>query len=214
MSLYFEVQNGPFKGLLPNRVKVRAAAIARALKIGKREVSLVMTNDAQIHELNRVYRKKNKPTDVLAFATQEGDFAHLTPLALGDVVVSVETAARQAAEHKRPLLDEITMLCAHGLLHLLGWDHDTDAEDAAMTAETARLCALAALAEHAAKAKAKPSKAPALGPVRAAGTTLGRKRAPRAANAPGSRKTALSAVKSNASKKTTASVKKRVVKKA
>ncbi len=114
------------------------------LQLDKAEVSFVLTNDEQIHQLNKDYRGKNRPTDVLAFAMHEGEFGELAGRLLGDVIVSVDTARRQAQSRRRPVLDEVTMLLAHGLLHLLGWDHRTDAEDRRMRAETARLCAVAA----------------------------------------------------------------------
>lgn len=115
-----------------------------ALQLKNPEVSFLLTDDARIHELNKTYRKKDRPTDVLAFALREGDFAELAGDALGDVIVSVPTARKQADERGRPVLDEVTMLTAHGLLHLLGWDHDTDAKERRMTAETERLCRAAA----------------------------------------------------------------------
>jgi probable rRNA maturation factor len=104
------------------------------------EVSFVLTDDKRIHQLNKIYRHKDRPTDVLAFAMQEGELAELAHGVLGDVIVSVPTARRQAEERGARLLDELTMLLAHGLLHLLGWDHRTDAEDRRMRAETDRLC--------------------------------------------------------------------------
>jgi probable rRNA maturation factor len=114
------------------------------LQLQESELSIVLTNDAQIKEFNRDYRGKDTPTDVLAFAMREGDFARLAGSLLGDVVVSVPTARRQALKHGKRVLDEVTMLLAHGLLHLVGWDHDTPAKDARMRAETERLCAAAA----------------------------------------------------------------------
>ena len=78
-----------------------------------------MTGDEQIRILNRDYRKKDKATDVLAFALREGEFGAINGGLLGDVIVSLPTAQRQAAEQGKPLLDETTMLLAHGLLHLL-----------------------------------------------------------------------------------------------
>ena len=118
----------------------------RDLKLEDRELSVLLTGDDQIQELNRVYRNKNKPTDVLAFAQDEGEeqAPHGVPHLLGDVIVSVPTARAQARKAGRPVIDEVTMLLAHGLLHLLGWDHDTDEKEAAMTRETNRLCAIAA----------------------------------------------------------------------
>ncbi|NJL90598.1 MAG: rRNA maturation RNase YbeY [Coleofasciculaceae cyanobacterium SM2_1_6] len=92
------------------------------------EVSLRFTDDAEIQQLNAQYRQKDQPTDVLAFAALEGDYPVLAeePLYLGDVVISVETAQRQAEERDHTLAWELAWLAAHGLLHLLGWDHPDD----------------------------------------------------------------------------------------
>jgi probable rRNA maturation factor len=105
------------------------------------ELSVLLTDDAGIQQLNRDFRRKDRPTDVLAFAQREGRLA--AGDLLGDVVVSIPTARRQAEAQGHPLLVEVSMLLAHGILHLLGWDHDTPARDRRMRAETARLCAAA-----------------------------------------------------------------------
>ena len=107
------------------------------------EVTLRLTDDLAIHELNRVYRGRDRPTDVLAFAQREGEGGALHPELLGDIVISVETAARQA---RRGLDREILFLAAHGLCHLLGYDHGTDEEEAAMNARMAGLLREAARA--------------------------------------------------------------------
>ncbi len=121
----------------------------RSLDLGDAELSVALTDDREIHELNRVFRRKDKPTDVLAFAMREGesvghgppgDVAQKAPEMLGDVVISVETARRQAARRRRLLGNEVRELLAHGLLHLVGYDHQTDAEEREMKAETKRLC--------------------------------------------------------------------------
>ena len=100
------------------------------------EVGLRLTTDREIHALNRDYRHKDKPTDVLAFAMREGEGGSLHEELLGDVIISTDTAARQAREHGRTLDAEVTMLLAHGLLHLLGMDHRDDVEERRMTART------------------------------------------------------------------------------
>ncbi len=98
--------------------------------IGQYEISLRLTTDAEIHELNAQYRQVDRPTDVLAFATLDDPLPGLAemrsqmPVYLGDIVISVETAQRQATSHS--LKDELAILATHGLLHLLGWDHPDD----------------------------------------------------------------------------------------
>ncbi len=135
-------------GVSRREIERRLKQMIHALKLTDSEVSVLVTGDAQIQQLNRLYRKKDRPTDVLAFAMSEGQknpriVAKNLPRLLGDVIVSMPTARRQAKAAGRPVLDEVTMLLAHGLLHLLGWDHATVATDRAMRAETDRLCAAA-----------------------------------------------------------------------
>jgi len=114
-----------------------------AVQMADAELSILLTGDDQIQNLNKIYRKKNRPTDVLAFAQREGQHGEHAGLLLGDVVVSVPTARRQAEAAGRDLSSELTMLLAHGLLHLLGWDHETPRKDRRMRLETERLCAAA-----------------------------------------------------------------------
>ena len=111
-------------GRFVQRVARRAASDAGA-RAGT--VSIALVDDARITELNRAHRRRNRPTDVLAY---EGDEEQ--PGYLGDVVISIETAERQAAEATRLLLHEVAWLAAHGVLHLLGYDDATAADRAAM----------------------------------------------------------------------------------
>ena len=100
------------------------------------ELSILLCDDTAIRTLNRQYRKKNKATDVLAFPMQEGPGPPANQQLLGDVVISLPTARRQAGEHDRPIIQEVTFLLAHGLLHLLGYDHANKQEEREMTART------------------------------------------------------------------------------
>ncbi len=159
MSFSLTFEHGSVAGLASSNLRRRIQSMIRVLDLKNKEISFVITNDKSIHELNRSYRGKNRPTDVLAFAMQEGEFTSLAENVLGDVIVSAETARRQAEERKVTLLEEVTMLSAHGLLHLLGWDHQTRAEDVRMRAETERLCQAARRASKpraAKKAVGKP----------------------------------------------------------
>ena len=96
------------------------------------ELSLQLVNDLDIRQLNALYRQKDQPTDVLAFAALEAKTAQpmelwrAFPVCLGDIVISIETAQRQAQQQGCSLKRELTWLAAHGLLHLLGWDHPDD----------------------------------------------------------------------------------------
>jgi len=121
-------------------IRRRVEAMLAHLQMPKAEVSILLTDDKEIRILNRDYRGFDKTTDVLSFSMLEGEGARFAGDVLGDIVLSITTASRQAREAKRPLLDEATMLVAHGLLHLLGWDHQTAAEDRKMRARTDELC--------------------------------------------------------------------------
>jgi probable rRNA maturation factor len=169
MSVRLRIENGPHAGIRRGEILRRVRAMLGCLQLEKAELSIVLTDDLQIQELNKSYRGKDRPTDVLAFAMREGDFSRLAGDLLGDVIVSVPTARKQALALQRAVLDEVTMLLAHGLLHLLGWDHDTKTKDVRMRAETDRLCLAAAPV-----AAAAPSRRPAARQLRAPTSVKGR----------------------------------------
>ena len=112
------------------------------------EVSLSFVDEAAIAELNERHMGKQGPTDVLSFPIEdeplelvpEGEAAPLT--LLGDIVVCPAVAARNAPEHGQSTEDELALLCVHGALHLLGWDHVVDQEAERMEAREAELLAL------------------------------------------------------------------------
>ena len=128
--------------LSPSLVRREADAMLAELELAHAELSVLLTHDAHIHALNLEHREKDKPTDVLSFPLDEGGgadgFVSGTRV-LGDVVISLDTAARQARGRKRELLPEVRFLLAHGLLHLLGFDHGNPAEKREMDAMTRRL---------------------------------------------------------------------------
>jgi probable rRNA maturation factor len=151
MPVRLVIERGPYAGLPQRDVLRWARAMLAAVDLSRAELSLVLTDDERIHELNRTYRNKDKPTDVLAFAQREGELGESAGRLLGDVVVSIPTARRQAKARRRAVTAEVTMLIAHGLLHLIGYDHQTEAEDRVMRRETRRLCAAARTAALPAK---------------------------------------------------------------
>lgn len=143
MAVLVTTQGGVGRRVRAATVKSAAAAMLRALELPRAELSILLCGDTEIHALNRAYRGKDKPTDVLAFAMREGPEGERAGDVLGDVVISIETAARQAEEREIPLITEVFNLLAHGLLHLLGWDHQTAAEDRRMRREVERLVSAA-----------------------------------------------------------------------
>ena len=103
------------------------------------EVGVTFLDDAAIQELNRDYRDKDRPTDVLSFALNEGDEPNIIDAPeeelLGDILISLETTARQAEEYGHSLERELAYLTVHGMLHLLGYDHEEPADQAEMRLE-------------------------------------------------------------------------------
>jgi probable rRNA maturation factor len=138
-------RRAPGSASLSVRAVARVARVMlETLDLGSSELSILLTNDEGIRRLNLAHRAKDRPTDVLSFPQNE--FRRpLVPrrghnlAVLGDVILSIDTAARQARGRRRPLEDEIRFLLAHGILHLLGYDHATPEEKKVMTARTREL---------------------------------------------------------------------------
>ena len=122
----------------PARFEKLLKKLIRHYGLRRPELSLAFVGDAEIRTLNRKFRKKDKATDVLSFPLREraadGKFY------LGDIIISLPTARRQAAEIGHPLERELEYLTIHGFLHLLGYDHDEghEAEEAEMREKYAR----------------------------------------------------------------------------
>ncbi|MDQ3256957.1 MAG: rRNA maturation RNase YbeY [Acidobacteriota bacterium] len=105
------------------------AFATKALKVAPADgagVTIAFVSDRAMRELNRRWRGKRGTTDVLSFPAEQDEFEKLEGLSLGDVVISAEQAARQAAEHDLDFENEVAQLILHGLLHLCGYDHETD----------------------------------------------------------------------------------------
>ena len=105
------------------RLRARAARFLDVLDLDRVELSILLTTDAAIRVLNRSWRRKDRPTDVLSFPAGPPPPGHQGPFHLGDVILSLDTARRQARAHRRTLAQELDLYLAHGLLHLLGHDH-------------------------------------------------------------------------------------------
>jgi probable rRNA maturation factor len=105
------------------------------------EVSVLLCDDALIQSLNREYRGKDRPTDVLAFCQEAAVPGHET-VCLGDIVISLETVGRNCAGDRAAMRDEARLMLCHGLLHLLGHDHATECDRKQMAARQAQYLGL------------------------------------------------------------------------
>ena len=123
----------------PERLADRAQALLAAVDQADAELSLRLADDAEIAELNRRWRGRQGPTDVLSFSLLEGEHDRHRGGLLGDVVIGLAVAERQAEERGHDLAEELDRLLIHGLLHLLGHDHVEPEEARRMQAEEERL---------------------------------------------------------------------------
>lgn len=109
-----------------SRLQQFAKLLFHRLHLGSQTFTIVLVSDRTIRRLNRDFRNQDKPTDVLSFPTGLDDLPHLDKSGLGDMIISVETARRQAFARHHSLERELCVLVIHGLLHLLGYDHEVD----------------------------------------------------------------------------------------
>ncbi len=160
-AVLLSTRGGPFAGFAAKTIRRRAGKMLTALSLEGVELSVVLVDDATMRGLNHDYRQVDRSTDVLAFAMREGEplpSAAVAKEMLGDIVISVPTARRQAARRGLSLRSELTMLLAHGLLHLVGHDHATAEQQREMKSLTRQL-------EQAAKARS--TRSGAAGPTNA-----------------------------------------------
>ena len=115
----------------PSRIHALASVILDHASVSPQaELSILLLDDPAIAELNLRYRDKQGPTDVLSFPMHDPETPPLPVAVLGDVVISLDTARRQADEQQITLLEELAALLTHGILHLVGYDHERGADDA------------------------------------------------------------------------------------
>jgi probable rRNA maturation factor len=129
----------PSAGRWPGRLRQRAAELVSGLELRGVALAVTLTSDRRIRALNRRWRQRDHATDVLSFPGGPPPPGWPGPIVLGDVVISLDTARRQAKEEGRTLQGELDRYLAHGLLHLLGHDHHRPAEARRMAALEDRL---------------------------------------------------------------------------
>ena len=112
------------------KIRQTAKVILGALDCPDGEISILIVDDIQIEKLNRKYFDRSGPTNVIAFPMREGEFSHLNPQILGDVVISTDTAAKEARNCGMSVEQRFKELLVHGILHLFGYDHIVSEQDA------------------------------------------------------------------------------------
>jgi probable rRNA maturation factor len=118
---------GSVRGVRPMLQRAVAVAAAHA-RVGEAEFAVVLTDDAAIRTLNRRWRKRDRPTNVLSFPAPPEPAGASGRRLLGDVVIAYETTTREAAAEGKPLKNHVSHLAVHGFLHLLGYDHESEEE--------------------------------------------------------------------------------------
>ena len=138
MAIDVEVEDAAWTKAEPQAepLAMKAAKAALGALAGDRDLVILLTGDTEVQDLNRRFRAKDAPTNVLAFPAPAS-----TAGPLGDIALAYGTCAREAAEQGKPLAHHLQHLVAHGTLHLLGYDHQADAEAEAMEAEERRILA-------------------------------------------------------------------------
>jgi probable rRNA maturation factor len=122
-----EVQIGNRQGnhrISKKKIRQTASVILNALDYPDAELSILIVDDQQIAQLNRQYLNREGPTNVIAFSMRQGQFSDIAPGLLGDVVISADTAHREAQSAGISMQDRFDQLLIHGTLHLLGYDHE------------------------------------------------------------------------------------------
>ena len=116
-------------------IQEAAQALLSALGSPEGELSVLLLDDPGIADLNEQYLGRQGATNVIAFPMNEGEFAGINPDILGDVVISLDTAEREAREMDLSLAERFKELLIHGILHLYGYDHETNEADAKVMEE-------------------------------------------------------------------------------
>ena len=130
MNIHIENQQ---KKVKLNRRRIRRVVhqLKKVLECADQEISLLIVDNERIREMNRQYLNRDYPTNVISFPLREGDYGHINSQILGDIVISAERAFQDAAASDLSFDDEIDFLIIHGLLHLLGYNHEVGDEDEA-----------------------------------------------------------------------------------
>ncbi|MEZ4524847.1 MAG: rRNA maturation RNase YbeY [Desulfobacterales bacterium] len=127
----------------PERIRRIALTVLHALGSPDAELSVLICEDPEIAEYNEVYLKRKGATNVIAFPMQEGEFSDISPYLLGDVVISADTALREAEDMGISFEERLDELLIHGILHLFGYDHEkSEEEELRMERKSGELLAL------------------------------------------------------------------------
>jgi probable rRNA maturation factor len=126
----------PYKGVTSKTILSYLRKICSFLELKNIAITIIICDNTYIHKINKDFRKKNKPTDVISFSYRENPFPDTNQKMeqLGDIYISIEKALENSIEYKASLNDELKRLLIHGVLHLIGYDHEKSRKDAKIMA--------------------------------------------------------------------------------
>lgn len=143
IDLFREGISLPYKGVTRQKIIKIASAAAHLLELKNAAITIIITDDAYMREINREFRGHDEPTDVISFSNRENPFPEIDADSeeIGDLYISIERAGRQAIEYRVSIDDEVKRLIVHGILHLVGYDHErSDADEEIMLRKEDELC--------------------------------------------------------------------------
>lgn len=131
IEIFTEGVKLPFHDITRQKIKKIAVEAADRLDLHNARITIIITDDAYIRTINREYRSLDRPTDVISFANRDNPFPDIdaSQEEIGDIYISAERAERQSHEYRVSLADEMKRLIIHGVLHLVGYDHERSDED-------------------------------------------------------------------------------------
>ncbi|MBN1501216.1 MAG: rRNA maturation RNase YbeY [Spirochaetes bacterium] len=133
INIFTENIKIPFKEIDKKYATACCMSVLRELDLNKKEINIILCSNEFIHSVNKDYRKKDRPTDVISFAYREDEFPNNSIdeiEQLGDIFLSLEKAYEQSIEYEVTLKEEFLRLVIHSILHLIGYDHETNEADA------------------------------------------------------------------------------------
>jgi rRNA maturation RNase YbeY len=143
IELFREGISLPFKNVTRQKIIKIATAAAHQLDLKNASITLIITDDAYMRKINREFRGHDEPTDVISFSNRDNPFPEIDAESeeIGDLYISIERADRQALEYRVSLGDEMKRLIVHGMLHLVGYDHErSDSDEEIMLQKEDELC--------------------------------------------------------------------------
>ncbi|HOD15707.1 MAG TPA: rRNA maturation RNase YbeY [Spirochaetota bacterium] len=143
IELFREGITLPYKGVTRQKLIKIATAAAQLLDLKNASITIIATDDAYMRDINRKYRRHDEPTDVISFSNRDNPFPEIDAdkEEIGDLYISIERADRQAREYRVSIDDEVKRLIVHGILHLVGYDHErSDSDEEIMLRKEDELC--------------------------------------------------------------------------